>query len=859
MSTCTSQTGSIVAAIRATAAQFPDKVALRDVAGELSYTDMMQQADAMARGLLRQGVIPGDRVAILMGQGKAAVVASLGVLAAGARFVPLDASDAAERLQFIIDDCQPRLTISDRTHAAAVQAAQPGRPVMIDAEITATQGNTGDLPPTDGESPAYIFYTSGSTGNPKGVCQNHRNLLHFSLTYAGTLEIGPQDRLSMLYSMHFSASNMDIFGGLLSGATVCFYDLKHRGSTGLDHWLEDEHITVLHTVPSVFRHLLHHTSTGHVYRQVRAIDLGGEAVYNSDIPLIKTFFTPECRCFNHLAATEASVIAQHLVDTGRSYTRGLLPVGPTAAGMQVRILRPDGNDAAPGETGELVLYSDFLSTGYWNLPEQTARAFGITLEGKRFYRSGDLGIIDEQGELNYVGRNDFRIKINGQTIEPGEIEAALLGIEGIDEAVVIAWQREPGIDPQLLAFYLANNGAPEARVLRKRLLQQLPPYMVPAHLIRRERLALTSTGKIDRKQLQPLPGELAAGHEAIEAPQGETEQHVARLFASLLKTANPDRRLTFFEQGGSSLQAMNLVQLLEKNYRVNIPLELINRDASIAAIAAHLEYEMQHAHQHTPAAQSRLMMPLIVHDRPRRLFLVHGRDGHAMISPDLGRQLSAHHDLYVMRARGLQHGERPNTSIEGMAAEYIHEIRQVQPEGPYYLAGLCAGSIIALEMARQLQCVGEAVKPVIVFDPPLRAPNSMTVERRRELVRDMHRQLQEYRMEDYQDLAQGLAKRIRDGKIDLDLNDEKALGATAHVVIGMNIAMNTYLPHHPYPGKVLIICSKDRFDSKRRFGDTLISGKLVHFIVGKNHNDVLDAKNPNFVAALQKCMEIVLR
>lgn len=846
-------------AIRATAQEFPAHIALQDRHGSYSFEQLLHYSSGISNTLFHHHTAIGDRVVLLLNQGKDAVAAMLGVLDAGACFIPIDAREPVERLQYIINDCQPRLVLTDSANIATITACLPDRLVIniddIDDSIA-----IASQPIINADNPAYIFYTSGSTGNPKGVCQNHRNVLHFSSTYANTLGINHLDRLSMLYSMNFSASNMDIFSGLLRGATICFYDLKNRGSAELEQWLNQEQITVLHTVPSVFRHLLNNTTTGHIYTAIRAIDLGGEAVYASDIQLLKTYFTPECICFNHLAATEASVIAQHKIDPGKTYDKGLLPVGPAANGMAIRVLDSNGNNAAIDETGEIILESDFLSTGYWNLPEQSDKAFGISANGKRYYRSGDLGFFNATGELNYVGRNDFRVKINGQTIELGEIEACLIALPDIDEAIVIAHQHNEDTDKVLVAFYLTQSTTINPAQLRTALMNTLPAYMIPAHFIVRESFPATSTGKIDRKKLLPEIHEITLSNTEIQLPETALEKNVGLIFSSLLKTSQVDRNQTFFEQGGNSLLAMNLVMLLEKNYQIDIPLELINNNASIANIALYLDSQIQlgkTASHNTQTTNSSLLVPLKIHDKPYNLFMVHGRDGHAMVSPHFSELLSGNHSLYAIRARGLKHGERPGLNIEGMAADYIREIRTVQPEGPYFISGLCAGSVIALEMAKQLTRIGESVAPVILFDPPLRTTKQTPLAQRRDLLRDMYKSLGEYKLEDYQALAKGLETRIKDGKIDLDINDEQALGATAHVVIGMNIAMNTYLPH-PYDGMVLILCSNERFENKRRFGDTLISGRLKHFIVGQTHDDVLDAKNPNFMIALKQCLDIML-
>jgi amino acid adenylation domain-containing protein len=846
-------TSTLTDCIKSISLQHANKTALEDHIGSYSYTELLEYSYGISNTLIDVDIRLGDRVVLLLNQGKAAVAAMLGVLQAGACFIPIDTKEPEERLQYIINDCKPCVILSDNFNETAIKAILPNTKIISIDTIKPYPNLIKNIPITP-EAMAYIFYTSGSTGNPKGVCQNHRNVLHFVTTYADTLAITDVDRLSMLYSMNFSASNMDIFSGLLRGATVCFYDLKNRGTSDLENWLDSQKISVLHTVPSIFRHLLNNTTSNHVYKHIRAIDLGGEAVFNSDIKLLKQFFTDKCVCLNHLAATEASVIAQYKIDKNKHYQKGLLPVGPAASGMRITIL--NNNKPAPiDETGEIILESEYLSTGYWQQPELSDKVFGISSNGIRHYRSGDLGFFDAEGHLNYVGRNDFRVKINGQTIELGEIEASINALPDIDEAICIAYQEDETREKILIAFYITSSTTLTSNNLREALKSTLPNYMIPAIFIARESFPKTSTGKLDRKGIQPLAHELSINLTHARLAETTLEKNIALIFSSLLKTDVIDCEKTFFELGGSSLLAMNLIMLLEKNYRVDIPLELINKNASVAHIANHIT--TADSPSNTYLHQS-LLTPLKVDNKPYNLFLVHGRDGHAMVSPDFANLLGVNHNVYTLRARGLKHGEKPNLSMEGMAAEYIREIRQIQAEGPYYLSGLCAGSVIALEMARQLTRVGEVVKPVIVFDPPFRSiKNPMSIDKKRTLVREMYQSLQSYNIEDYKDLANGLQSRVADGKIDLDISNEAELGATAHVVIGMNIAMNTYLPH-PYEGDVLILCSKIRYERKKQAGDSLITGRLKHFVVGLAHDDVLDAKNPHFIAGLNQCLTIMI-
>ncbi len=238
------------------------------------------------------------------------------------------------------------------------RALAPSDCAVIEVTARDAGGAEVEIDNASADSPAYLFYTSGSTGQPKGVIQTHRNLLFFADAYARMLEIGHTDRLSLLYSLNFSAANMDIFGGMLKGATLCAYDMRSDGLSNLADWLDRERITVLHAVPTVFRGLFGALAPERKLSHLRAIDLGGEAVFDSDVELFRRHTGDRCFLVNHLAATEASVIAQHrIAHDAATRADGILPVGRSPDGVRVSIRRDDESAAEPGEVGEIVVVS----------------------------------------------------------------------------------------------------------------------------------------------------------------------------------------------------------------------------------------------------------------------------------------------------------------------------------------------------------------------------------------------------------------------------------------------------------------------------------------------------------------------
>ncbi|MBI3736423.1 AMP-binding protein, partial [Candidatus Sumerlaeota bacterium] len=350
---------SIDEVFRECAAKHSARIAIHSVDEALSYAELDAGIDRIAAILDSRRRDGTQNVALLFDQGIEAITAIFGALRCGLTYIPLDSADPAARIEYILDDSQSRLIVTDAAHAEMAERLTGGSReiAVLDRAQAAPAGGFAPRKISP-DSLAYIFYTSGSTGQPKGVMQTHRNLLHFAWSYSQRLGIAPGDRLSFLYTLSFSAANMDIYGGLLRGAALCPYDLRRRGTAGLAQWMIDQQISVLHTVPTLYRHLLEGAAPGFVFDKVRAVDLGGEAVFGSDLKLLREHFRPDCVLVNHLAATEASVIAQETFLAGAtSAAEGALPAGKAAPGMEIRIVGENGEELPPGQTGEIVIAS----------------------------------------------------------------------------------------------------------------------------------------------------------------------------------------------------------------------------------------------------------------------------------------------------------------------------------------------------------------------------------------------------------------------------------------------------------------------------------------------------------------------
>jgi amino acid adenylation domain-containing protein len=841
--TMASMNQSVGACFAQVVARFPRKAAIEYEGVTVSYSELDAAANAVARRLLAGALRSPAHVALLFDNRIAAITAIMGVLKAGHAYVPLDSADPDERARFILRDCEPGVVITDDAHLARAQRLLTGECRLINIDRPGPAVPEAPLPAVSPETPAYVFYTSGSTGQPKGVCQNHRNLLYFAGCYGSALRLTDQDRLSLLYSLSFSAANMDIYGGLLNGATICAYDIRRHGIAPLADWLDKERITVLHTVPTVFRQLTKTLDPHRGFGGIRAVDLGGETVFASDVPLFRRHFKDDCLLVNHLAATEASVIAQYVVDRNQAADGGdMLPVGRSPEGVRVRIRRPDGAEAAVDEVGEIVVSSPFISPGYWRRPELNAAAFSAHPDqpGWRVYRTGDMGRLTPDGNLLFLGRTGTRVKIRGQSVDLTEVEAALRQCVSVRDAAVTADQRDdqPEADRMVAYVVAAPTAGRDPKIIRRELAERLPQYMLPSAYVFLDALPQTATGKIDKRALPAVQAVPDRRGGDFQPPRDDLEKQIASVFETILKYAPVGRTDDFFLIGGDSLSGMELKIHLTNIFGNNVP-ELFE-DATVAGVA-----DAMRRLASRPAGDARLMPVL----RPLRekggapiLFLVHGRQGQAFVSPRFLELLGEDQPVYVFQARGVDGIQAPHTTIEAMARDYVEAMRSVQAKGPYFLGALCVGGYVAIEMARVLRGLGEQVCPLLLIDTPA-PPFSAHVART--LLNTLG----------------SLLKRFHEqGKIDFDFKDPNRRKGARRVAVTFQNALFQYKPK-PYARPVFLLASRYRL-SAAGWGNSKtlkahFSGDIRLFEVAGKHNEMLDTHNEDFVRYLAQCLKSV--
>ncbi len=557
-------------------AKTPEATAVVFEEEELSYAELNRRANRLAHYLRELGVRPDDRVAICVERSLEMIIALLAVLKAGGAYVPLDPAYPVERLRFMIEDSAPAALLTQSHLEKLFAGIDDNLPVL---DLTAAtppwqeHPETNPVPNTIGLGPqhlAYVVYTSGSTGSPKGVLVTHLNVVRL-VQNTNYVDFTPPQTIGHLSSVAFDAATFEIWGALLNGcrlAVIPRFDVLAPENLALQ--LQNLQVSTLCLTTPLFNECIR--IKPNIFHRMDQIIFGGEMCDPQSIR--QALKKPPQRGLFHLyGPTEITVFASYFpVETVPE--KGTVPIGRPIANTRIYILDAHGEPVPVGVTGELYIGGTGVARGYLNCPELTAEKFlkdPFTDDANgRMYRTGDLGRWLSDGNIEFLGRNDFQIKLRGFRIELGEIEARLSEHKGVQEAVVLVREDTPG-DKRLVAYYTAreqNSGGAEA--LRAHLAAKVPEYMVPAAYVRLESWPLTPNGKLNRKAL-PAPEGDAYVVRQYEPPQGEIEELLASIWAEVLNLERVGRHDNFFELGGHSLLAVTLSERMRRNgFAVNV-------------------------------------------------------------------------------------------------------------------------------------------------------------------------------------------------------------------------------------------------------------------------------------------------
>lgn len=699
-------------------AAFAGRCAVQCGDQEIDYATLDRASRNAALALHARGVAQGQLVGICMTRSIDMLVAVLAVLRSGAAYVPLDPAFPTQRLCWMAEHARLALIVASDPISLPGGLAE-GREVLdFDTLLAENNAAAQPLPQVGADSLAYVLYTSGSTGEPKGVRILQRNLINFLRSMREAPGFGHDDAICAATTLSFDIAALELYLPLLCGGRVVIADdNEHRDPEALSRLIARRACTVLQTTPSLLA-LLHEVGRDDVLQPLKLL-VGGEALP----PALAEALLPRCReLWNLYGPTETTVWSSVVrLDVAAPE----VALGVPIANTRIYLLDPRRRPVLPGAIGEIWIGGAGVADGYLHQPELSAERFvedPFAADGTRMYRSGDLGRIRD-GRLFFHGRGDDQIKLRGYRIEPGEIEAAAAAEAGVTECAAIA--RDFGNGDLELVLYAGSNADSSDldRRLRSRLDRTLPSYMRPHRIVVLPELPKTPNGKLDRRAL-PMP---VAGNPVTTGtnaePRDRLERELCDTWQRLLRRDRVGIHDNFFELGGYSLLAVRMFAGLRDRHGVDLPLSTLIERPTVAALAeavraaagAHGSPVPRHGGEGTGS---------LVELRPgdsgtpagTPVFLIHAVGGHVLNYLPIARALPPGRAVYGLQSPGLNDAGAPLPTIDAMADRYAREIRRVRPFGPYVLAGGSMGGVIALEVARHLQADGGEVALLGLFD-----------------------------------------------------------------------------------------------------------------------------------------------
>jgi surfactin family lipopeptide synthetase A len=682
----------------------PSRVAVCFEGKQLTYSELNAKANQLAHSLLELGVGPEVLVGFSVERSLNMLVGLLGILKAGAAYIPLDPGYPKHRLSYMLDDSQLKLLVTESKLIADLPP-HAGDTILLDADRSAITSENRENPVTKlkPENLAYVLYTSGSTGRPKGVQIEHRSLVNFLGSIRREPGLTEDDVLVSVTTLSFDIAGLELYLPLTVGARVVIASRRVAcDGERLLKTLEQSAATVMQATPVTWRLLI---DAGWQGGKLRVI-CGGEALSRD---LARQLVKRSPSVWNMYGPTETTIWSS--VYPVVSESNAVVPIGKPIANTQMYVLDSGLNPVPSGALGELYIGGDGLARGYLNQPELTAQRFVSNpfCVGTRLYRTGDLARCLPTGDIEFLGRTDHQVKIRGFRVETGEIESVLEEQPGVRQAVVMAREDVPG-DIRLIAYFVPQLGAePKAKDLERLLKQRLPSYMVPAAFVRLGAMPQTDNGKVDRRALPPPNLTDFATQEGFVAPRDTIEAQLAKVWERIFGRRPIGVRDNFFDLGGHSLLAVRMMQQVEQDFHKRLPVATLLEASTVEQMAQLLRQE-----EWSPQWSS--LVALQAGGSKTPFFCIHGIGGEVLNYRELALRLGPDQPVYGLQAQGLD-GKHPcHERVEDMAEHYIKEIRRVQPVGPYYLGGQCFGGVVAFEMARQLHAQRQEVGLVALLD-----------------------------------------------------------------------------------------------------------------------------------------------
>ncbi|MFI1258751.1 amino acid adenylation domain-containing protein [Streptomyces netropsis] len=668
----------------------PAATAVESAGLSLGYAELNARANQLAHALIGRGVGPEQVVALALPRSVDIAVAQLAVVKAGAAFLPVDPDYPADRISYILDDSAPALLVTDSEHAARLP--RHGVPeVLLDTVDLSAQRRDNPGVPLSLAHPAYVIYTSGSTGRPKGVVVTHHGLASFAAVEVERFDVTADSRVLQYASPSFDASVLELCMTYAAGATLVVPPPGPLAGDVLAEVLLERGVTHALIPPAA----LASVRSGD-FPAFRSLVVGGDA---TSAELVDRW-APGRRMVNAYGPTESTVAAT--ISDPLAAGTGTPTIGRPVHNTRVYVLDSGLRPVPAGVAGELYVTGAGLARGYLGRAALTSERFVACPfggPGERMYRTGDIVRWTTDGQLSYLGRADNQVKVRGFRIELGEIESALVAHDQVAQVAVVIREEKPG-EPALVAYVVPEAGAQAGQAeLRRHVAASLPSYMVPSAFVRLDALPVTPNGKLDRKAL-PAPdlGEMAGSR----GPRTPQEEMLCGLFAEVLGLERVGIDGNFFELGGDSIVSLQLISRIRSVLGIKVSNRAVFETPTVAELVESLGTD-------SGRDGFEVLLPLRSGGDKPPLFAFHATGGLAWGYGEFLKQIRSEYPVYGLQARGFKPGEQLAENMAAMAADYIEQMRSVQPHGPYHLLGWSLGALTAQEVATQLQEQGEEI------------------------------------------------------------------------------------------------------------------------------------------------------
>jgi len=848
----------------------PNAIAVVYEGHQLTYGELNRRANQLAQYLRTQGVTQEVLVAICLDRCIEIPIAILAVLKSGGAYAPLDPQFPRARLAFMIDDLKASILLTVNRHVTRLP--QDTHSICLDTDWKLIEPFGHDNPPHMSlpSNLAYVIYTSGSTGTPKGVAIEHRQLVNYTRAVTRRLKLPRTCNYAMVSTFAADLGNTVLFPSLCNGG--CLYILSRECAVDPEaavEYFRHETIDCLKIVPSHLSSLLTSSDARLILPRQRLI-LGGEALSWNLIGKVRQL-APDCTIINHYGPTETTVgtITHEIRPTDSRTDSSFVPLGQPIDGAKVTIMTEDLRLAPPGTAGEIYIGGAGVARGYLNRPDLTSERFvpdpyGSEI-GARLYKTGDRGRRLPDGTIDFLGSLDYQVKIRGNRVEVGEIEAVLAALPEVQDSVVIVREDEPG-EKRLAAYIIARERGQSVTDLRAKLKQKLPGYMVPSAFILSKSLPLTPNGKVDRKAL-PKPDQRRNLDLVGVDARDSLELQLIDVWQQVLSIQGIGVDDDFFELGGDSILGTRLFAEIGKRLGKRLPLATLFQASTIAGLANLLRQE-----DWSPNWSS--LIAIQPEGTKPRLYCVHACGAHVFIYRSLVSHLSSDQPVYGLQARALDYQKERLIRVEDMAAHYLEEIREFQPHGPYYLLGDTLGGLFALEMARQLDVAGQEVGLLAMLDthcPLPLAPGKRIVSHLSHLKQlGVRRYLRGAAL----GVKIRLALNRESGALALPLTEEEqryqqkvlvAEDPLARMEWAIYRATQNYVPPKRIAAKIAYFLARDneygnRFEDNRRRWKTVAGGGFELYVIPGRHDTIREEPNAGYLAQkLTACLESTYR